>query len=129
VLGVGPLAAGAWGLMVVGPDDRGFQVMIDRRGWLFVDPAFYGWERFPADPHFGPITHKAIQLGEHWNTLTLRVEKHRLAVLVNGQAIGEPLAFTWDLTPARCRFYPFKPDLDTRIRAELDRVEIRELAP
>lgn len=90
VLGVGTAAQGAWGLMVIGPDDRGFQVMIDRRGLLYVDPAFYGWERFPKDPHFGPIAHQAIQLGEHRNILALRVAKHRLEVLVNGHLLANP---------------------------------------
>ena len=58
-----------------------------------VDPAWYGEKSFPNDPHSGPISNPAIRPGRERNTLTVRVRRRRVDVLVNGAL--------------RRRFFPF----------------------
>jgi serine/threonine protein kinase len=128
VFGAG-LSPGGWGLIVVNPDSRGFQIGIAREGTLSIAPAFWGREKFPNDPGLGPIAHPAIKAGQEWNTLTIKARKNRLEVLVNGKAVHKPIEFDWDLTPAKPQIVLYKPDYDTRIRAEFDKVEVRTLPP
>lgn len=127
--GAGP-APGGWGLVLYGPRNRGFQAGIDGAGMIAVDPGFWGVKDFPGDPHYLlPAAHRAIRPGRQWNTLTLRVRRRQLEVLVNGARMGRPIRVDWDVLPAMPQIAIFKPLETTRVRAEFDRVVIRALPP
>lgn len=128
VLGTGD-AEGTWGAFVITADGRGLSVRIDRHGAVSVEPAFQGLEKYPGDRRYlGPIQHGAMRPAEQWNTLTLRVQKRRLEVLVNNETVGKPIDLDWDLLPSKPQISVYKPNFGTRIRGEYEHVEVRALA-
>lgn len=127
VLGEDNRSPGGWTLIIDGPAGRGLQVTIDRLGRIAVEPAFWRAEKYPNDPRLGPFTHPAIRPGNEWNELTLRVRKRQMEVFVNSMRVCEPLRLSWDLTPAVPQIAVWKPELPSRIRAEFDWLEVREL--
>jgi serine/threonine protein kinase len=129
VKGVGN-SPGAWGVIITGEKGRGFQVGIDRLARVAIHPAFWGVEAFPNDPvYLVSRAHRAIKPGNEWNTMTLRVRRREMEVLVNGVKVCATIKVPWNILPARPEIAIFKPDLNTRIRADYDRVEVRELPP
>lgn len=127
VLGVGDFN-GAWGFMIPGPEGRGVEVCITRDAHVVVKPCQWATDKFPNDPFYlEPTPHHAIKAGHEWNTLTVRVRKRSVEVLVNGIAIGKPIVLDWDYRPAKPEIAVFKPFNEGRIRAEFERVEVREL--
>ncbi|QDV32443.1 serine/threonine-protein kinase [Tautonia plasticadhaerens] len=130
VLGEAPDAAGAWGIMVVREDGRGIHAIIDRRSLLAVNPAFWGVEAFPDDRPIGPVRPRGIRPADRFNTLTLRVRGRQVEVLVNGlPAFDRAVALDYDLLPAAASLTLDKPDLETRVRVEYDRVQLRVPPP
>jgi hypothetical protein len=127
VLGDDNQSPGAWGLIIAGPAQRGLQVTIDRLGRFSLEPALWGAEKYPNDPRLGPFSHPAIRPGKEWNEVTFRVRRRRLEVLVNSIRVCEPLKLGWDLTPATPQIAVWKPERLSRIRAEFDWMELREL--
>jgi hypothetical protein len=120
-------APGAWGGVIVREDGRGLQVLIDRAGQVRVVPSVWDDGKYQEDRSMGPVRLPAIRRTDDWNTLTLRVRGRRLEILVNGQAVGEPFEVDYDLLPSRAAFAAWKPDLNTTIQAEFDRVQVRLL--
>lgn len=111
----------------VNAEGRGQSVFIDRRRHLTIEPAFSGLEKYPNDPRVGTSRHAAIRPGDEWNTLTVRAWKRRVEVLVNGAEVVKPIDLAYDLTPAAVHLSVLKAAGDTQVRAEYDRVEIREI--
>lgn len=105
---------------------RGFQVRVNGAGQLVLEPSFFTSKVYPNGP-WRTISHSALKPGGQTNVLKLRITKRRLEIFANGEKVAEPIAFDWDLTPALLEF-----GVDSWsgvVRAEFDRVEIRELAP
>ncbi len=127
VFGVGA-SPGGWGLIIVGADGRGLQVGIERQARLAVDPAFWGTEKYPNDPHYvPPLAHPAIKAGSEWNTLTVRVRSGRWRCSSTAPGWPNPSTSTGTSSPRRPRSPSIKPNQGSHVRAEFDRVEIRAL--
>ncbi len=108
-------------------EGKGIQIRIDGTGALFIEPSLHVEETAVSTPWIGPIYHQAIKRGgTEFNTLKLQIAKRRFDIFVNSVRVCPPLLFDWDLTPAAiglgviCQV--------PTVRAEYDRVEIRNLA-
>lgn len=121
-----PGGRGSWGLLVLGRE-RGFQALIDNDAQLWIQPSFWTSDKRPGDPRIGPIVHPAIRPGNTFNTLRLNVRRRKLEVLVNNILVHDPIAIDWDLTPALVEIGLWCDA--PRVRAEYDRIEIKELPP
>jgi formylglycine-generating enzyme required for sulfatase activity len=107
--------------------ERGIQLRINGAGQLVLEPSFWTATTYPNGPWRGPINHPALKPAGQTNILKLRVHKRQLELFANGQPVGDPIDFDWDLTPARLSL---GADSWTGvIRAEFDRFEIRKLPP
>src|SRR5262249_61722904 len=91
-------------------------------------PSFWYKDPPPSEPRVGPVAHPAIRPGHEFNTVLLRVRKRQVEILVNSVPVCGPVWFDRDLVP-------FRLDLGRRLhgpgslRAEFDRIEVRELLP
>ncbi len=124
-----PRTAGSWGVIVNRPVEkgaRGFVVRINGRGELSVAPN--PWPEAKdfrdADTTLGPIFHPAIKPGGQANTLTIVLKKRTLEILVNSVLVCGPLSLSYDLAPSSFQLGAF--DGQSHLRAEFDRVEVRE---
>ena len=107
--------------------NRGIQVRINAAGRLMIEPSFLTASAYPNGPWRGPIAHEALRPAGQLNVLKFRVQKHQLEIFANGSRVADPIAFDWDLTPV---WLVFGADSwSGSIRAEFDRVEIREYLP
>jgi serine/threonine protein kinase len=117
-------AYGAFALILAGPEGRGFQVSINPGGKLAVYDS--PWDAAGGKKYFEPFAHPAVQGGERWNTLALRVRMRSVEVLVNGQAVLPPIATDYDLLPTKPEVAVIKGD-DSQVGAEFARLVVREL--
>jgi serine/threonine protein kinase len=109
------------------PEGRGFQVRIDGRGHLFVEPNRFQDETEKSAPWIGPIINQAVIKpgGAEFNTVRLQVAKRRVEIFVNSVKVCPTLTFDWDVTPA---FVSHGVDCkEPIVRAEYDRIEIKRL--
>lgn len=88
-----------WSL-VLSPGDPAetwaLRVHLDAGGRLSVEfPGNEGPERV------GPLTHSAIRPAPEWNDLWVVIHGRRLVLLVNGVAVGEPIAMPQEIPPSR----------------------------
>ncbi|WP_435007921.1 family 16 glycoside hydrolase [Tundrisphaera lichenicola] len=119
---------GSRGSMVfqIFPKERSLKIRIDEAGALFVEPGAMVPKEQRTGPWLGPIVHPAITPGgAGFNVVRLVVRKRQLEIFVNSARVCDPLEFDWDLTPARLGL-----GVESRapkIRAEYDRLEIRQL--
>ncbi|MFI5457898.1 MAG: DUF1080 domain-containing protein [Isosphaerales bacterium] len=127
VYGDKPTSRGSLGVHVHS-DHGGFQLRINSDNQLFLEPSNWTAKMHPNFPRVGPITHPAIKPGgKDFNTFVLRVKKRQVEILVNSVRVCDPVKFESDLTPARLSLGVFC-DVPS-IRAEFDRIEIKELSP
>lgn len=127
VVGAGAVDQGSWGFQVPLAKDRAFQVWINRKGEVWYEPNSWA----PKDatgmvPRVGPFASPAVRAGDGFNTMTLHMRAGRVEAVVNGAPVFGPLDVRWD-GPIE-KVMKFIGCKSGRIRAEFDRVEIRELA-
>ncbi|MGO9465244.1 MAG: serine/threonine protein kinase [Isosphaeraceae bacterium] len=110
------------GIGLEGPN--GLQVGLHADGRIFVlrrDRSAEGWK------NLGVRRHSAIKTGPNdFNKFVLNVRKRRVEIFINGVQVYDPVNLDWDVTPANLSL-----GIDCKvpnIRAEFDRIEIRELA-
>ncbi|MDB5351023.1 MAG: serine/threonine protein kinase [Planctomycetota bacterium] len=106
---------------------RGFQIRMNGAGRLMLEPSFATAKAYPNGPWQGPIAHAAIRPGGQPNVLKFRIQKRQLRIFADGAPVGDPIVFDWDLTPASMSLGA--DSWSGTVRAEFDRIEIREYTP
>jgi serine/threonine protein kinase len=127
VLDATPDSRGFWTVHLIprAPGLRGLQVGLDRSGVLMLEPSFWNKDDGAGDPRMGPISARKFQRGNKFNTLTLRVKKRQVEILVNSVRVAPIALFGWDLTPATLHLGLNVARGSTR--AEFDRIEVKEI--
>ena len=108
-------------------DRRGFPVRNNAGGQLMLEPNFHTARAYPNGPWRGPLSHPALRPAGQPNVLKFRVKRRTLEIFADGQRVGEPIAFDWDLTPATISLGA--DSWSGIVRAEFDRIEVRAIDP
>lgn len=118
---------GSWGFQVPLSKDLAFQVWLNREGELWYEPNSSA-AKDPATgmvPRVGPFVSPAVRKGSESNTLTMTMRPGGIEIRVNGTPAVGPLDIHWDAPVPKVM--KFIGCYGGRVRAEFDRVEIREL--
>lgn len=126
ILGDRPDSHGSFGVQIVtNGDGHGFQVIINSRGELFVQPASRTLDKYNGPPRMGAIRRQTIKPGGQWNDVRLLLKGRKLDVQVNGEPVVNTIELGWDPAPARIELTLFT---DTpNCRAEFDSITVHEL--
>ena len=107
--------------------NRGFQVRINAGGQLMLEPSFHTAKVYPNGPWKGPLSHPSLRRAGQPNVLRFRVKGRTLEIFADGNRVGDPIEFDWDLTPATITLGA--DSWSGMVRAEFDRIEIRAIDP
>jgi hypothetical protein len=104
------------------------QGRINMRGELFLEPSFWTEKAFPGDPpRRGPIVIPSLRRPDQYNRLSLSVGSGRLDIAVNGTPVCETMSLDWLYDIQKLELATFCER--GKVRAEFDRIEVRELSP
>jgi serine/threonine protein kinase len=88
-----------WGVVLAGPEDRGFSLKLSRGGLITLLGPPKKVHEFPG-PKLAPITHSKIDTGDSDNTLLVVLHHRNLEIYANGVAVAQPIPFDRELLPA-----------------------------